>query len=288
MGKIFDALEKAGNESGKSKIQQKTAPVLPLSVKEEKKRVTETEKSLEVNPIGNNYDVNLITLRDPESFEASQFKVLRTNLLFSNDERSPRTILITSAIPGEGKSFVCANLAVSIAQGMDEHVLIMDCDMRKGCIHKIFGFQNIDAGLNEYILDNVPLPSILLKTGVNKLTLLPCGRPVKNPSEILSSKKMAALIEETRQRYDDRYVLIDSAPPGLAPETIAIAKYVDAIIVVVRVGVTKRDLLSETVDMLGKDRIIGVVANRMDMTSVGGYAYGKYRDYHKYYAHYYK
>ncbi len=288
MGKIFDVLEKAHKEPGTGKVRQKAPPVLPLSVKEEKKQFAKKKKSPEANLTGDGYDVNLITLTNPESFEASQFKVLRTNILFGSEKRPPRTILIASTVPGEGKSFVCSNLAVSIVQGIDEYVLAMDCDMRKGNLQSIFGFQEIDSGLNEYVLGNVPLNSILLKTNVKKLTLLPCGRPVKNPSEILSSRKMAALIEETRQRYDDRYVLIDSAPLALAPETIAIAKHVDAIIVVVRIGVTKRKLLSETIDMLGKDKVIGVVINRMDISSAGGYAYGKYRDYHKYYSHYQK
>ena len=145
-------------------------------------------------------DRNLVVLTKPNSFEAEQFKILRTNLLFPVSGKPPRTIMITSAVSGEGKSFVAANLAVSIAQGIDEHVLLMDCDMRMPAIHKSFGLSNIQ-GLSDYLSDDAPLSSSILKTKTERLTILPGGKPQHNPAELLASEKMSQLLVEAKTRY---------------------------------------------------------------------------------------
>ncbi len=94
---------------------------------------------------------------------------------------------MTSAVPGEGKSFTVANLAVSIAMNIQDHVLIIDCDMRKPSIHKQFGIGNV-PGLSEYLSKGTDLSSLLLKTNVIKLTILPAGKPPDNPSELFVFK----------------------------------------------------------------------------------------------------
>ena len=124
----------------------------------------------------NNIDRNLIVHLQPNSFEAEQFKILRTNLLFPSSGKSPRSIMVTSAVPGEGKSFVAANLAVSIAQSIQEHVLLIDCDIRRSCAHTRFGFGDT-PGLSDYLINRVPISSLILKTPVNKLSILPGGKP---------------------------------------------------------------------------------------------------------------
>ena len=229
-------------------------------------------------------DRNLITVLKPYSFETEMFKVLRAKILHPLSGMPPRSILVTSAVPGEGKSFVAANLAVTIAQYIQEYVLLMDCDLRKPCIHTRFGFPPVQ-GLSEYLSTEIDLPPLLLKTMLKKLTILPGGRPPYNPSELLSSSKMRSLMEEMQERYEDRYLVVDSPPPALAPETLAIAEQVDGILLVVKHKSTPQELVAELAKDFDEDKIIGAVINRFDMRSSKYYGYGKYRQYKKYYSY---
>ena len=121
-------------------------------------------------------------------------------------------LLVTSALPGEGKSFVASNLALTIAQNIDKHVLLIDCDMRRPTVHRIFGYENL-PGLSNYLLGDATLPELLIRTGNNHLSILPGGPAPSNPAELVSSNRMLALLREVRSRYDDRYIIIDSRRP---------------------------------------------------------------------------
>lgn len=261
MGKIFEALKK-NDPAKESELFSKSA---------------ETPEALRI-PLGD-YDKNLITLLNPNSSESEQFKMIRSNILFPVSGMEPRTMMITSALPNEGKSFVSANLAVSIAQYLDRHVLLMDCDMRLPTIPKYFGFGDV-PGLSEYLNGAIPLSSLFLKTKIDRLTIIPGGAPPHNPSELLSSRKMTDLLEEIKSKYPDRYVIIDSPPPKLTSEANVIARLVDGIIIVIRQGKTPRDIIAEIVERLGKDKIIGIILNRFEAFSVMKYKYSKYDDYY--------
>ena len=113
------------------------------------------------------------------------------------------------------------------------------------------------------------------------MTIFPSGTPPHNPSEVLSSAKMAKLLDELKTRYQDRYLIIESPPPMLAPETIAMAKQVDAIIVVIKFGSTPMDAVEELIDNLGKENIIGAVINRFDARTSRYYGYRKYGKYYR-------
>ena len=228
------------------------------------------------------FDKNLVAYHSPQSFEAEQFRMLRTNILFPSDgKRPPRTILVTSALPGEGKSFVSSNLAFTISQNIDKHVLLMDCDMRRPTIHRIFGYENV-PGLSNYLLGEETLPNLLIKAGSKNLSILPGGPPPSNPAELLSSNRMLALLKEVRSRYDDRYIIIDSPPPHLTAESKALAQFVDGIILVVKFNHTSREHVADLVDKFKKEKILGVVANWMDKGSTNLYGSGKYAQYSYY------
>ena len=226
------------------------------------------------------YDKNLVSLLAPNSFVGEIFKILRTNILFPEKGDPPRTIMITSAVPGEGKSFVAANLAVNIAQGIEEHVLLMDCDMRRAKIHSMFGLRDV-PGLSEYLSDHKEMADVLIKTPLKKLMLLPGGKPPHNPAELLSSRKMAELLEEVKTRYKDRYVIIDSPPPQLTAEASAISRRVDGILLVVRANKTPRELVAKVIESMGRDKMLGVVMNQCDMRMNRYYGYGKYGKYYR-------
>jgi len=300
VGKISDALEKFK--------QQKEEPI-PIDVPKrtvverveiQKDSLDETEKRIEIQDVSldeakvriesDNIDINTVALLEPRSFEAEQFKILRTKLLFPASGKPVRTMMVTSAMPGEGKSFVAANLAVSIAQSIQEHVLIIDCDMRMPSIHKRFGFGKV-PGLSEYLSRRTPFESLMLKTKVDKLNILPAGIPPDNPSELLSSQRMSDLLKEVKDRYSDRYIIIDSPPPKLTAETYAMSRQVDGILLVIKHGGTPRKMVSELVETIGKEKILGVVFNNLDMrlTNYLGYKkYGKYVERGRYYTKYHK
>ena len=279
MGKIFDALEKSKKKHSNS-IAANQTPDNGINGLPEKQDASFAGPEIFYN--SNNIDKNLIALLKPQSFESEQFKMLRTNLLFPASGQAPRSIMVTSAVPGEGKSFVTANLAVSIAQSIQEHVLIIECDIRRPCIHTRFGFGDA-SGLSEYLSDGTTLSSLICKTKVNKLSILPGGKPPHNPAELLSSQRMSKLLEEVKERYRDRYIVIDSPPPKLTAETSAISRQVDGILLVVEYGSTPRQMISDMIEVIGKEKILGVIFNKFDMRLSGYYGMGKYSKYGKYY-----
>ncbi|MDY0221013.1 MAG: polysaccharide biosynthesis tyrosine autokinase [Desulfobacterium sp.] len=213
-------------------------------------------------PSQQNLDKSLITHLKPHSVEAEQFRILKTAILFPQTGIPPRTIMVTSTVPGEGKSFVASNIAISIAQSIDEYVLLMDCDLRRPSQHSRFGFSNV-FGLSDHLAHRgeKSLGSIILKTAVDKLSLLPAGKPPANPSELISSEEMRFLLQEVKDRYHDRYIIIDSPPPYLTAEANALARQVDGIVIVVKKGKTKRSHMRDLIDTYGKDKILGVVKN---------------------------
>jgi exopolysaccharide/PEP-CTERM locus tyrosine autokinase len=227
----------------------------------------------------------MVTLLKPQSFEAEQFKILRTNLLFPSTGRSPRTIMITSAVPDEGKSLIAANLAVSIAQSIQEYVLLMDCDIRRPCIHTQFGFGAV-PGLSDHLSKGIPVSSLILKTKVNKLSILPGGTLLHNPSELVSSQKMSKLLQEVKYRYSDRFIVIDSPPPKLTAEASALSRQVDGVLLVIEYGRTSREMVLDLVNTIGREKIIGIVFNKLDMQFAHYYGLGKYKEYSKYYQKY--
>lgn len=223
---------------------------------------------------------HLLTLTEPRSFVSEQFNILRSKLA------TPCSVMVTSAAPGEGKSFVSANLAISIAKTVDKYALLVDSDLRSPSIHTVFGFQDgALPGLAEYLGKDFPLSSILAKTEVPKLTILPGGEPPENPAELISSEKMIGLLSELKKKYSDRYIIIDSPPPLLIAEARVIARHVDQIILVVKEGKTSKQLIDDLIDVIGKDKIIGAVMNHSEMRSTvyrHMKNYGKYYKYMKY------
>lgn len=224
-------------------------------------------------------DHNLVALTDSHSPEAEQFKILRTNILFPLAGSPPRSILVTSSGPGEGKTFTAANLAISIALNINRHVLLIDADMRRPQLHTRFGFGPV-PGLSDYLAEGRHLPSLLIKTKVDKLTLLAAGPPPDNPAELIGAERMSSLLAEVTNRYPDRIVVIDAPPPALAAETGVLARQVDGILVVVRYGNTRREEIADLVAQVGQKKILGSIVNYLENPASRYYGY-KYAGYGK-------
>lgn len=264
MGKLATALKKTGAEQPldpsrkgpANPTEETTSPVItgPQVQAEEAAWVVKQ------GPV----DPRLVVFHEPDSLAAEHFKVLRSHILYPRDSRERRIILVTSALPQEGKTFVACNLAVSIAQGVDPYALLIDGDLRKPTVHKMLGLPN-RAGLSDYIQGEDPLAPYLIRASLTKLTVLPAGRSARNPAELLTSSKMAQLLQEARARYPDRYIVLDSPPIHLAAETLSLAQEADGIILVARYGQSNRDLVEEAVEKVGREKVLGVVFNGFEI-----------------------
>jgi exopolysaccharide/PEP-CTERM locus tyrosine autokinase len=258
---------------------------LECEKREQRMKRLSTDRSIEkVKQQSNVVHGDLVSLLKPQSFEAEQFKLIRTNLLYAPSKKPPGSILVTGPSPGEGKTFVAANLAISVASNIEKYVLLMDCDLRRPAIHERFGFGKV-PGLSEYLSGGTSLHSLLLKTKVDRLTILPAGTPPGNPSELMSSERMSTLVEEVTNRYSDRLIIIDSPPSPLTAETGVIARHVDGILLVVKHRKTNLNVLRKMIERLGRENILGCVVNYLEASSLN---YDGYRNYDKYGSYYLK
>jgi exopolysaccharide/PEP-CTERM locus tyrosine autokinase len=183
--------------------------------------------------------------------------------------------MVTSSIPGEGKSITSLNLAITMAQELDHSVLLVEADIRKPSLMHYLGLKS-DRGLTDCVLDGLDISKVLVKTGIGSLSILPAGRQVDNPVELFSSKRMKALIDEIKTRYNDRYVIVDTTPLLPFAEPTYIANMVGAVIMVVRKGVTPTDKLKSSLEILKDHNLLGVVYNCVSqVNSLHGY-YGYY------------
>lgn len=210
-------------------------------------------------------DFRVVVYHRPESLAAEHFKVLRANIMHPSNGQKIKSILITSALEQEGKTMVACNLSASIAQSLDPYVLIIDADVRRPYIHKMLGLTKA-PGLTDYLESESSLSNYLIKGPVDKMTILQAGSTVRNPAELMTSEKMKQLIDEARARYEDRFIVIDSPPINLAAETLILAKQVDAIVLVVRYGVSDKNAVEEALSKINREKVIGMVFNGFEVT----------------------
>ncbi len=200
---------------------------------------------------------------NPKSPIAEAFRTLRTNISFSALDRPYRTIMTTSAGPEDGKSTVTANISVVMAQA-GSRVLVVDCDLRKPMLHKHFNTDN-HRGLTNLLAQNLEISEVILPTEVEGLWFLPSGPIPPNPSELLGSQKMKSFLEKAAGMYD--IVMIDSPPVIAVTDASVLAPLVDGVVLVVKSGITRIDMVKEAKAQLEKvsARIIGVILNGVKM-----------------------
>ncbi len=239
MGKFSTALEKGEQED--SYTQESNGDWLQPETQRQPSPNQSHSADLNIEPTSNPWDARLFKAINQDISLPEIFKVLRSRILHpQNTDRPIKSVMITSAVPKEGKSFITANLGISLAQGMDQHSLLVDCDLRRPSLAKLFGISG-SSGLVDYLRDNSPLPHLINKTAVNKLSIIASGRPPLNPAELLSSAKMNELTRELSKRYDDRIIIFDTPPIMVAAESSVLASLVDGVILVVREGVSKKN-----------------------------------------------
>lgn len=213
-----------------------------------------------VSPYAAYEEERLVSLYQPGSPEAKRIDILRSQLLYPFHGEPPRTIMIASATAGEGRSLLTTNLAISFARGLQQYVLIMDCHLGHPVIHELLGVPLV-PGLADFLERGAAVPDIIHWSKVEKLAVIPAGSPSVRSAEILATDRMAGLIRELRERYADRYILLDTPPVQAQDDPAVLARMVEGIIFVVLGGVTDRELVLRALHSMPEEKMVGVVLN---------------------------
>lgn len=273
----YEALQKAERERRLKASGDKAAPAealdwdstpqtAPTSEKTSllsRRRKTRNKKS--TAPIADQNEVNKrrIAILRPESYISEQFRMLRGRIESLAAQRPIRTVGMTSANPGEGKSTAAINLAVVESLGLGQRVLLVDCDMRRPTVHRSLGVTP-ELGIAEVLLGRCSLADAVVKADGTNLDALVVRSQPDNPSELLASDPMRLLLEEMMQSYD-RIILDTPATLGL-PDSKIISGLCDGVVVVVRADVTPREEVGAVLDILDRRKILGMILNGADIS----------------------
>ncbi len=220
-----------------------------------------------------------IAALDSKSTISEAYRALRTGVIFSSTNNQHKTLLITSAEPREGKTVTACNLAITMAQ-MGSKVLLIDSDMRKPRLHKVFGVDN-SVGLSSLLVGQSSLHEAVYQTQISNLMILPCGPIPPNPSELLVSKGMQNLIKELKGKFDR--IILDSPPTVAVTDSTILSNICDQLLLVVSCGKTTREVISRCKKLLSNKgaQLLGIVLNNFDIKHRDHY-YSKYYYYYNY------
>ena len=213
------------------------------------------------------------------------FRTLRTNLAFLREKQNGKTLLFTSSIPAEGKSFVASNYAASLAIA-NKKVLLIDCDIRRPRAHESFGIK-IEKGLESILTHDAPVESLIMKGILPNLDLLPTKNMKHNVTELFLRDKMKHVLETLKDRYDT--IILDTPPLAVASDAAILSKSVDGVVVVVGYDQVAKRELEFTKEMLDNAHanIYGFIVNGVDKRGMSYGNYGYYTNYYSYYEDYY-
>jgi exopolysaccharide/PEP-CTERM locus tyrosine autokinase len=224
--------------------------------------------------------LGLVTAASGRTTLLEDFRIIKRPLLqraFS--ERGPtdkpgNLIMVTSSLPGEGKTYCAINLAMSIAMELDHTVLLIDADVARPSVLRTLGLP-AQRGLMDLLLDDkLDLADVMLRTNVDTLSILPAGTSTPRATELLASSAMTALVHEIAHRYPDRIVIFDSPPLLITTEAKVLASHMGQVIVVVEAETTTQHAVKDALRQLGSDNNVSLVYNKTKAFSSNGYGYG--------------
>jgi len=235
----------------------------------------------EMLEITSNRERALFTHAKPRSSVAESLRSVRTNVLFRTGNKKSRTLLITSAIPREGKSFSSSNLAAVLAMS-GSRVIIIDADLRRPSIHRLFELSD-EKGLSEVLLSQRSVHEVITPSHISNLDVIPAGPIPTNPSELLGSEKMQDVVKELQKEYD--IVIIDSPPVTAVADPLILSPFADGVILVVEANQTRKPIVMQAITRLQqvKAPLIGGIVNKFDIKR-SGYGYYYYYNDYGYYA----
>lgn len=227
---------------------------------------------------------------------AEEYRLIKRPLLtnaFGHGDTPPipngNMIMVTSSLPGEGKSFTSINLAISMATEMEKTVLLVDADVTKTAIMRYLGLEG-GRGLLDVVMDpSIPLSDVLIKTDIAKLTVLPAGKNIAHSTELLASAAMRNFVNDIANRYPDRIVIFDTPPLLSTSEASVLATYMGQVVFVVEAERTPQEAVKEALSHIAGHPSVGVILNKAPSRAMGGdyygygygYGYGSYGEYGK-------
>lgn len=297
MSKIHQAIRRAEREgrqavlSGRavtprdvlSEIKQELLTPTPGSAEDEpQNRVNRAdpgtpfgEKLSEFRSQSLSSDARLVAFNSPRSYASEQYRALKTKLYQMREKGRLQTILVTSAAPGEGKTLTSVNLALTIAQEINQRVLLVDADLRRPNVHHTLGLPQ-RAGLADMLKGDRPIDALITPTPVVGLYLLQAGSIPENPAELLNTQRMKDLLKNAADRFD--WVILDSPPFLPLADTELMSTLVDGILVVVRALQTPADLISKSAQGLQGKKVLGIVFNCNQDMKHSNYYYSYHYD----------
>lgn len=249
MSRIEEALEKAAKM--RSSSAPYTMPVAPDHIP--------PLASVDQVTVSNKF---LIAANEPNTPAAEEYRKLKSNVVrLTKGDQFSNMLMVTSSVGGEGKSVTALNLAICLAQEYDHTVLLVDADARKPSLMGYLGLEH-KVGLTECLLDGLDVSDALVKTGIGRLSVLPAGRQINNPTEVFSSQRTRDFFVGIRNRYHDRYIIIDTPPSLPFAETRSICTFVDGVVFVVKEGAVSINNITEAIECLKGPPLLGIVYNQ--------------------------
>ncbi len=266
MEKIKDALNKAkvqqkGSGRKLSIIRNKHTNKLPQIEDELKSIVYSTTKVVKLDK--KYLEDKRIVAQNSNDPTGWIFDTLRTQVLQKMEEHGWHTIAIVSPTPTAGKSVVAINLAISIAKLPQKTAMLVDFDLRRPSVARYLGLRQ-EKSINDFLTGNAKIPEIIVNPGIPRLTILPTNKPVKQSSETLSSNIIQNLVIELRERYDSRIVIFDLPPVLNADDAMVFLPQVDCVLLVVGDGLHTEPELTQSMRLLAKSNVLGMVVNRAE------------------------
>ncbi len=211
-----------------------------------------------------NIDPHIVTYFDSKSPITEQYRRMRENIKTIARKDNIKTIAITSAVPNEGKTLTCLNMAVALTKDVDcKKVLLVDCDLRRGSIESSLGMES-KVGLSDYLHLNAEAENIIYKTKIKKLSIIPKGKITDDSADLLASSKFKVLIEKLKEKFD--FVILDTTPAIAVSDAGIVCAQSDAAIMVIRTGRTQRGIVKHAAEILTQSKVnlVGYVLTHIE------------------------
>ncbi len=256
------ALEKAQQQRHDVEGQAVTEVIKTVEAEKEDTDKIEYSKTRHLTVNLEQLKENRIVAAMEDDPRADLYKILRTKVLQKMQANNWNVLAVSSPAPGAGKSLTAINLAISIAMDANYSVLLADLDLRTPSLHQFFGMDDNQPGLRDYFQGDKDISELLIHPGLEKLVVLPAGRPIKRSSDLLSTPKMMELAQELKQRYRDRIVLVNLPPLLQTDDAMVFMPNVDGCILVVAEGESSGDDVEKSIQMIDKEKFIGTILNK--------------------------
>ncbi|MBU1228500.1 MAG: AAA family ATPase [Proteobacteria bacterium] len=257
MSKITKALDRAKEQRGGITGE----PARRAAAQPKPEQVSYTQTQVVEQPV-TPLDAGRMLSHVDDPALADYYSLLRTQVLHQTRDKGHNIIMVTSVGKGEGKTLTAINLAISMAKESVQTALLVDTNLRDPKVAEYLGLTT-SKGLADYMLDDAPMPSLLINPGMKKLVVLPAGRPISGATEILGSPKMRNLVREMKSKYPERYVIFDCPHLLDMPDALVFTSLVDQVLLVVEAGKTTRRDIRRTMELLQGRNLLGIVMNKV-------------------------